>query len=137
MTTTEYRKPLPSSQPHTRPFWQAAKQNELKIQRCKACGHVQHYPRAVCTACWSVELDWQACTGKGSVYSYTVAHRSTTPGFQDDDPYLVAIVELEEGVRMTTNIVDCPPKAIHVGMAVQVVFDHVSDDVALVKFRPA
>lgn len=137
MTATEYLKPLPTPKPHTTPFWEAAKQNILKIQECKACGNVQHYPRAICTACWSADLDWKTCSGRGNVYSYTIAYRSTTPGFQDDAPYIVAIVELVEGVRMTTNIVNCPLEAIQVGMAVQAVFDHVSNEVALVKFEPA
>lgn len=137
MAANEYRKPLPVPQPHTVAFWQAAKQNELKIQKCSQCGHAQHYPRVACTACWSAELDWHTCTGKGTVHSYTIAYRSTTPEFIGDDPYIVAIVELEEGVRMTTNIVDCPLDSIAIDMPVQVVFDHVTEEIALPKFRPA
>jgi enoyl-CoA hydratase len=130
------KKPLPAPSELTRPFWDAAKRGELLVQHCRSCGHFQHPPRPQCEACWSTELEWHRCSGKGTVYSCTVAHRPTTSGFSKEAPYSVAIVELDEGPRLTSNVVGCPPAEVQIGQRVQALFDPMSPEVTLVKFHP-
>lgn len=132
-----YAKPLPRPSALSRPFWDGARRSEIRVQQCRACGHREHPPRPVCPACWSAGLDWVSCEGRGEVYSYTVCHRATIPAFKGDTPYIIAIVELPGGVRLTSNIVDCPLDRIAIGLKVQAVFDKVTDEFTLIKFRPA
>lgn len=133
----DYRKPLPRPTVSSQPFWEAAKRHELQIQRCESCGAVLFYPREVCSECLSSELSWIQASGQGTVYSYTIAQAPTHPAFAEDVPYIVAIVELAEGPRLTTNIVGCAPTAITIGMPVVATYDDVTPDMTLVKFRPA
>lgn len=132
-----YHKPLPQPSPTSLPFWAAAKRHALALQRCASCEKFVFYPRTICPHCGAEDLVWQEASGRGSVYSFTVARRPTMRPFEPDVPYVIAIVELEEGPRMTTNIVGCSPEAVHVGMAVQAAFDDVTPEVTLVKFQPA
>ncbi len=132
---SEYTKPLPKPSPTSRPFWDAAKRHELMLQRCGACGKFIYYPRPRCPHCFSDRLDWQRCSGKGKVYSYTVVRRASSRAF-GDAPYILAIVELAEGPRMTTNIV-APLEQVRVDMQVTVFFDDVTPEHTLVKFEPA
>ena len=132
---SEYYKPLPKPSPTSRPFWEAAKRHELQIQRCAACRHYIYYPRARCPKCFSDHLGWERVSGLGKVYSYTVVRRASSRAFADA-PYVLAIVELAEGPRMTTNIV-APLEKVRVEMPVQVFFDDVTPDHTLVKFKPA
>jgi uncharacterized OB-fold protein len=133
---TTYNKPVPQPTATSAPFWQAAQREQLKLQYCSSCNNYQHFPRPVCGNCWSENIQWRQCSGKGQVYSYSVCHAPTLPSFKDQTPYVVAMVELEEGVRMTTNIIDCNPASVCIGMAVQAVFDHVTDACTLIKFGP-
>ena len=130
-------KPLPQPTPISQPFWDAANERRLSIQRCVACERYVFYPRPLCPHCGGAELVWTDVSGRGSLYSYTIARRPTMRAFLADVPYVIAIVELEEGPRMTTHIVDCEPEAVTIGMAVEATFEDVTDEVALVKFRPA
>jgi hypothetical protein len=132
-----YNKPLPGPSALTAPFWEAAHEGRLELQHCKQCNSFQYYPRKVCGNCWSEDIKWQQCSGKGSVYSYSICRIPTFPGFEQDVPYVVAMVELEEGVRMTSNIIACPVTDVYIGMQVEAVFDAVTEDCSLVKFRPA
>jgi uncharacterized OB-fold protein len=132
-----YTKPLPEKSAAALPFWEAANQDTLKIQRCRSCNAAQFYPRDLCRECWSRELDWISCSGKATVYSYTICRLPPHPGFEEDLPLVIAIVELEEGVTMTTNIIGCDPEQVEIGMPVEAVFDHVDEDTTLVKFKPA
>ena len=132
-----YNKPLPKPTALTAPFWQAAHEGRLELQHCSQCNNIQHYPRRVCSNCWSEEIEWKQCSGNGSVYSYSICRFPSFPSFKEDVPYVVAMVELEEGVMMTTNIIDCPVADVHIGMKVEAVFDQVTDDYTLVKFRPS
>ncbi len=132
-----YAKPLPERSAAALPFWEAANQDVLKIQRCLSCNTAQFYPRDLCHECWSKELEWVSCSGRATVYSYTICRFPPYPGFEDDLPLVIAIVELEEGVTMTTNILDCDPEQVGIGMPVEVVFDHVNEDTTLLKFKPA
>ena len=118
------------------PYWEAARQEILQIQECRACSRRQFYPRDLCHHCWSRELDWIVCSGKGVIHSYTGCHVAPHPDFANRLPLVIAIVDLEEGVRMTTNIVDCDPSAEHIDMPEEVVFDHITAEATIVKFRP-
>jgi uncharacterized protein len=132
---SEYFKPLPKPTPTSRPFWDAARRHELTIQRCGACKSYVYYPRDRCPRCFADQLEWQRVSGRGRVYSYTIVRRASARSF-GDGPYVLAIVELEEGPRMTSNIV-APPEKIRVDMPVEVFFDDVTPDRTLVKFKPA
>lgn len=133
---THYSKPLPTPSATTAPFWEAAHQGRLELQYCGECNSFQYYPRAICSNCWNEDIHWAPCSGKGSVYSYSICNTPGLPSFKDDVPYVVAIVELEEGVRMTTNIIDCAVTDVYIGMKVEAVFERVTDDYSLIKFRP-
>lgn len=130
-------KPIPKPYQDSAPYWEAAKHNQLLIQKCLECGLYQFYPRGVCHHCLSSSLSWFQAAGHGTVYSFTVNYRAPHPGFADDLPFITAIVELKEGVRMMTNIVQCEPDQVSIGMPVRVMFDKVTEDVTLPKFRPA
>ncbi|HEY7416451.1 MAG TPA: Zn-ribbon domain-containing OB-fold protein, partial [Ktedonobacteraceae bacterium] len=106
----------------SRPYWEGLNQGELRIQRCNACSRAVFYPRAICPHCFSDQLSWMVATGKGTIYSYTVAHQAFGR-FAETTPFVVAIVELEEGARMMTRIIDSPREHIAIGKAVQVTFE--------------
>jgi len=130
-----YERPLPKPTPTSRPFWDAAKRHELQLQRCGGCRAFIYYPRDRCPHCLSDQLEWQPVSGKGTVYSYTTVRRASTRSFSDK-PYVLAIVELDEGVRITTNI-EAPSESVKIGMPVTVFFDDVTPERTLVKFKPA
>ena len=131
-----YDKPLPNPNTISRPFWEAAKRHELVLQRCKDCGDYIFYPREVCSHCLSSNLEWTKACGKGKVNSYTVVRTAAHPGFKDDVPYVLAIIELAEGPRLTSNVIGCNVEDVKIDMPVSAVFDDVSPDVSLVKFKP-
>ncbi len=118
----------------SRPYWQGLTQGELRIQRCATCSKAVFYPRSICPHCYANHLVWVVASGKGTVYSYTVAHQGFGP-FAADVPFVVAIVELEEGVRMMSRIIDAPRERIVVGAEVRVTFEAVGEDLTLPYFR--
>jgi uncharacterized OB-fold protein len=120
----------------SRAYWEGSGRHELVLQRCKACGTVQHRPRALCVSCLSSEIEHFAASGKGSVHTYTVTHQNQAPAFRQALPYVLAYVELEEGPRILSNIVGCDPDSIAIGMPVQVEFVDVEGDLAVPRFRP-
>jgi uncharacterized protein len=120
----------------SRPYWEGLARGELRIQRCDACSRAVFYPRALCPHCFSDQLSWIVATGKGTIYSYTVAHQAYGL-FAGDAPFIVAIIELEEGVRMMSRIIDAPREQVKVGAAVQVTFEAVGEDFMLPYFRLA
>lgn len=131
-------RPIPPMTDLTQPYWDAARRQELVVQHCESCDHRPFPPRAHCPACGSATLTWRTVSGKGTVYSYTVAHRPPHPVFAEQCPLAVAIVELDEGPRMISNIVGCDPDALEVGMAVQIAFEPIDEsDVVLPVFSPA
>jgi uncharacterized OB-fold protein len=134
--TPTYSKPLPQPGAVTQPFWDAAREGRLLIQRSARTGRTVFYPRSVSPFGPDDELEWVEASGRGTVYSYTVARRPTAPQWAEDGPYVIAIVELEEGAHLTTNIVECDPGSVRIGMPVEAVFDAVTPEVTLVKFRP-
>ncbi len=127
---------LPVIDPESAPFWAATKQRKFLIRHCNACGRSHFYPRHSCPHCWSDNVEWRPASGKGRVYSYTVIHHNDASPFREMLPYIVALIELEEGVRVTANIVEGTPEVMHVGMPVEVVYEHVTDEVTLPQFRP-
>jgi uncharacterized OB-fold protein len=129
-------KPLPRPTEDSAPYWEAARLGELRMQRCGDCGHVRFPPSILCARCLSDKSDWIRLSGRGKVFSWIVIHQSQHPAFNPDAPYNVAIVELEEGPRLHTNLVDVDNAEIHIDMPVEVVFDKVNDEVTLPKFRP-
>ncbi len=133
----KYKKPLPRIDEESKGFWEACQRHELYVQKCAACGTFRHYPRAVCPRCLSSDIEWVLSRGRGTVYTYTVTYQNLATGFRDEQPYVLAYVELEEGVRMLSNIVGCAPAEVTSGMPVEVTFDDVTSDVTLPKFKPA
>ena len=132
-----YKKPLPRIDEESRGYFEALARHELYVQRCSTCGTKRFYPRALCPACLSDATEWLRASGRGTVYSFTVTHQNQAPGFRDELPYVLAIVELAEGVRLMTNIVGCPPGDVRIGMPVEVVFEDVTPEITLPKFKPA
>jgi uncharacterized OB-fold protein len=138
-TASEYKKPLPTPTAVSRPFWDAAKEHRLVYQRCRVCGTRVFYPRDVCPGpeCFGINtLDWAEASGKGWVYAHTISYQPAHPAFADDVPYVFAIVELDEGVRMNSNVVNVDPKEVRIGMRVEVVWDDVTAEFTLPKFQP-
>ncbi len=130
------RGPLPEPTPTTQPFWDGAHRHVLSIQRCKGCGVHIFYPRPACPECGSVELEWNEVSGRGTLYSFTIARRPTARDFADKVPYAIAIVELEEGPHVATNVVGCDLETLRIGQPLKAVFEDVSDEISLVHFRP-
>lgn len=133
----KYEKLLPRIDEMNRPYWEGAKRHELLLQKCQECGHYRYPPGETCPSCLSDRLEWVKVSGRGSVYTWTVFHQAYHPAYKDDIPYAVVAVELEEGPRMITNLVNCGTEDIKMGMPVEVVFDDVTGEVSLPKFRPA
>ena len=129
--------PLPRPYQDTAAYWEAAREHRFIIQKCNNCGEFQFYPRGVCSHCLSSDLAWQDASGRGEVYSFSINYRAPHPGFADKTPFVLALVTLAEGPRMMTNIVDCDPDTVQIGMAVTVTFDDVTEEITLPKFRPA
>ena len=130
------KRPVPRVDEESRPFWEACARHELYIQKCKNCGTVFYYPRGFCPEDLSADFEWVKCSGRGKVYTYTVTRQNQSSGFRDKVPYVMAYVELEEGIRMLTNIVDCDPKDVAIGMSVEVTFEDVTPDISIPLFRP-
>jgi len=134
----EPRRPLPTITELTEPYWHATKAGKLLLQRCKSCGELVWCPRPACIECGSEQLDWEQVSGRGTVYSFTVIRQVAGRGgaFAKDIPYVIAWVDLEEGPRFYTNIVDCPIDEVKIGMPVEVTFDPVTEEITLPKFKP-
>lgn len=128
-------KPLPRPTEDSAPFWAAARAGELRMQRCGDCGHLRFPPAVLCPRCLSDTAEWVRLSGRGTIYSWVVVHQSQHPAFNPDTPYVVAIVQLDEGPRLHGNLIDCPHERIAIGMPVEAVFQPVSDDAALVQWR--
>ncbi|MBV8305292.1 MAG: Zn-ribbon domain-containing OB-fold protein [Acidimicrobiia bacterium] len=128
---------VPTPDDESQPFWDAARDGRLLIKRCAACGRAHHYPRPFCPYCWSRDVIWEQAAGTGTVYTFSVVHRNDLPPFNERVPYVAAVVELDEGPRMMTNVVDCDVDDVTVGMPVEVTFRAIDDTVTVPVFRPA
>lgn len=135
-----YLKPLPSIDALTRPYWENAQRHVLSVQHCKACGHHQFPPGPVCGECLSEDLEWKPVSGLASLVSWAEFHRAYWPGFADDIPYNVAVVQLDEGPQIISNLVAAladKPEQLHQGLRLSAVFDDVTPDISLVRFTLA
>lgn len=128
-------KPLPRATPELAPWLDAARDGKLVVQRCDGCGALRFPPRELCSRCWSRHATWQQVSGRGEIFSFYRMHQVYHPAFAAEVPYAVVVVKLEEGPMLTSNVVDCPPAELRIGLPVEVVF---ADDgeVVLPKFRP-
>lgn len=120
------------------PFWDNLKEHKLTVQQCNACGTYFNFPpQAMCAKCLSSDNEWVPVSGKGTVYSFVTYHRAWHPAYQDQIPYNVSLVDLDEGPRLVSNVVDETPEKLDCDQPVEVVFEDVTEDVTLYKFRPA
>lgn len=129
-------KPVPRSTPDNQPFWEGCRAHRIMLPACQHCDRPHWPPGPVCPFCFSDELSWVQASGRGTVSSWVVVYKAWLPAFEADLPYNAVQVELEEGVRLTGNVVGVPNDALRVGMAVEAVFDDVTPDVTLPRFRP-
>lgn len=134
----EYKKPLPTPDAETQPYWDGTKAHELRVQRCSQCGKLRWPPRGFCPNCYSWQSEWVPLAQTGSITSYVVVHHATA-AFADDAPYSIARVAIDGAdgeVTLEANVLDCPSEDLKVGMPVEVVFLDVTDEVTLPQFRP-
>ncbi len=131
-----YEKPLPRVNSDNRPFWEGCREHELRFQQCKDCHHVRWPPSVLCPQCHGTEINWLTARGTGRVYTFTVYHQAFHPGFANELPYTVAVVAMDEGPHLLTNIVDCPPDKVECDMPVEVTWKDVNEEISLPKFRP-
>lgn len=128
-------KPLPKADDLTEDFWSATKEGIFRFQQCNQCHHRQFPPRYTCTQCHSTDLSWHNASGHGFVYSFTTSHRAPLAAFKPDVPYLIAIIELDEGVRAMMNLRGVEPSAVAIGMRVQVFFEKTEGEYLLPQAR--
>ena len=133
---SSYIKPLPRVNDDNKEFWAGSKRHQLRFQKCQSCGHIRGRASLFCPICLGRESEWIVSKGKGRVYTYAVYHVAYHPGFEKELPYVVAIVELEEGPRILTNIVGCQPDEVRCEMPVEVTWEDITEEISLPKFRP-
>lgn len=129
--------PLPVPSEDSAPFWEFLQQGELRLQRCTACSTFAHPPRQMCEACGSFEREWAPVSGHGTVYSFVITRQAIHPSFEGHTPYATVLVELDEGPRLTSNLVDVAVDDLQIGLRVELVLISVSEEVTLPLFRPA
>jgi uncharacterized OB-fold protein len=141
MMAEEINHPQPNANWESRGYWEGAGREELVLQRCASCGTVQHKPRGVCATCLAGDLEYFVASGTGTVYTYTVTNQNQATGFAEACPYVMAYVDLDEGVRLLTNIVGCDPATVSIGMPVVADYAHQErsdgEAFAVPRFRPA
>ena len=143
--TSEYTKPLPipgglhgtTLGDFTKPFWEATKRHELVIQRCRQCDRFFFYPRELCPTCLSDNLEWASVSGRGRVHAFTIVYQPNDPRFNEEAPYVYAVIQLDEGARMISNVIDIEPHDVEVDMPVVAVYEDITPEWTLVKFKPA
>ncbi len=129
-------KHFPRPTPETEVYWQGCRKHELLLQRCTQCNEFQFYPRIICTNCTSENLEWVKATGRGRVLTFTIVRRAVSEAYAADVPYVIALIQLDEGPKMMSNVVQCDPETLVVGSPVQVVFEDWSDEISVPQFRP-
>ena len=117
---------LPAPDVTTEEFWAATRDGRLLIKRCADCGRAHYYPRTFCPVCWSERVAWEEASGRATLYTYSIVYQNDLPPFPERVPYVAAVVDLEEGPRVMTNVVGCDPEAVSVGMRVRVRFEPVA-----------
>ena len=132
---SDYKKPLPAISSLSQPYWDGLQEHELRMQRCRDCKKLWYPPAPFCPECWSQQYDWEKLSGRGKINSWVVFHQAYFSSYKEDIPYNVAEVELEEGPRLLTNLLEINPGEIRIGMPVEIVFDAVTAEVTLAKFH--
>jgi uncharacterized protein len=127
---------LPAADDDTRPYWDAARAGRLLVKRCADCGAAHFYPRPFCPRCWSSAVSWEEASGRAVLYTWSVVHHNDLPPFSDRLPYVAAVVDLAEGPRMMTNVVDCDEEQLRVGMPLQVAYREIAEHVTIPVFVP-
>ncbi len=130
-----YEKPLPQPNADDKPFWDGCKKHQLRFQKCLSCGLVRWPPSIICPICYSYDTEWIVATGKGKVYTFVVYHQAYHPAFESELPYVTAVVELEEGPHILTNIVSCSPDEVKCDMSVKVIWEDITGEFSLPKFK--
>jgi uncharacterized OB-fold protein len=128
---------LPTIEPETQPFWDAAREGKLLLRRCTSCGKPHSYPRPFCPFCWSEDVPWEEASGRATLYTWSTIFMNDLPPFGSKIPYVAAAVDLEEGPRVMSNIVGVEPDQLQAGMALVVDFEALNDDISAPVFRPA
>lgn len=138
MSDQKYAKPLPTPSPETQFFWDKCRAHELWVPYCRACQRFYWFPRDFCPVCGSRDVEWRQASGRGTIYTYAIHYRAFHPGWNDDVPYVTALIDLEEGVRIFTQLVGIAPdpKVIRCEMPVEVLWDDVTPEVTLPKWKP-
>lgn len=129
-------RPVPSPDAVTEPYWAAAREHRLLMPRCQDCGQYHFYPRTLCPGCGSARLEWHPVSGAGTLYSFTVVNRAPSAAFAPEVPYVIAIVELDEGPHLMSNLVGCAPAAAKIGMKLKVTFREAGENCVLPVFEP-
>jgi len=137
LTDADFVKPLPRPTAWSKPFWEAAKEGRLTLKRCKNCGHIDHPPYLYCTECSGEEAEWIEASGKAVLYAYAVNTYGVPFPFVPEMPYVTAMIDLPEGVRMISNIKGCDPRELENGMKLEVFFEKASEEISLPMWRPA
>lgn len=132
----EYAKPRPEPNADTQPYWDGLNDRRLRLQRCADCGKVRHYPRPMCDACHSLQVEWFDASGRGRVHSWTVTNHAFHPGFRPDLPYTLVTVDLVEGVRMNAQLRRLDPSELRIGMPLRVEYELVTEGLTLPVFVP-
>lgn len=133
----DYTKPIPEPTEGTQPYWEGCKAGRLLLPKCRACGKLFFFPDNFCPGCLGEEIEWTEAGGRGTVHTFSIVQRPPGPAFADEVPYVIAIIDLEEGPRMMTNLVGVDPGSVRVGMPVRVTFEKITDEITLPKFTPA
>ena len=130
-------KPIPKPTPETQPFWDGCAQGELRLQHCQECGHVQFYPRRLCSGCFSENVAWQTASGKGTVRSWSLVVMPGAPGFEEEVPFISALIRLQEGPTMLSVLREIDNAAVTPDMPVEVIFEQRSDTIYIPYFKPS
>jgi hypothetical protein len=136
LSDEDLEKPLPIPTPWSQPFWDAAREHRLVLRKCSKCGYIDHPPYPYCTNCHADEHEWIEAEGKATLAAYAINQFGVPFPFWADLPYVVALIDLPEGVRMISNIVECEFDRLQNGMELEAIFDDVSDEISLPKWRP-
>ncbi|MDE2836258.1 MAG: Zn-ribbon domain-containing OB-fold protein [Chloroflexota bacterium] len=132
----DYAKPVPAPSTSTRFFWEGCRAHQLVLQRCSSCDAFRFPPSVICPECLSTDWEVAPLSGRGTVHTFGVYHRLYHKAFEPELPYVVGIIELEEGPRLLSNVVGCRPEDVYCGMSVRVVFEDITDEATLYKFEP-
>jgi len=137
MSTPRPRTDLPTIEDDTRPFWDAARDGRFLIRRCNSCSEVHHYPRSFCPSCWSDDVEWVEASGRATLYTWSTVFMNDLPPFNERLPYIAAVVDLEEGPRVMTSLVECDGADLSIGMSLVVRFTAIDENTTAPVFTPA